>query len=305
MRDKKVLIVEDQFVEANDLHFMLDKAGYKVCGIARSVADAQKIIAEEKPDFVLVDIFLQGKLTGIDLAKKLNEDNIPFIYISANSNEEILTSAKTTEPYGFIVKPFREKDLLVTMEIAQYRHEHGLEAKYKRESELQRSLEKIINDNADRNQKLLKIAALLQQHIPFDYLTVGFNNIGEDSFAGYSFLRIGFDEYQLIGIRELLTITGLTREELIKLNSSRQKEWTPEIFNHHAFEKITDKPSIKRLLKKTFQLQSNLELPLQLKNGEQYSFSFYSRKPDTYNSDHIGLFNRLHQTLALSIEQVL
>ena len=110
--NKKVLIVEDQFVEANDFQLMLGKAGYEVCGIARSVPIAQEMIKKEKPGLVLLDIFLKGKLTGIDLARQLREDNIAFIYLSANSNEEILNAAKTTEPYGFIVKPFREKDLL-------------------------------------------------------------------------------------------------------------------------------------------------------------------------------------------------
>ena len=79
--------------------------------------------------------------------KQLREDNIAFIYLSANSNEEILSAAKTTEPYGFIVKPFREKDLLVTLEIAQYRHEHSRESKYRREAELIQQLEKTITDN--------------------------------------------------------------------------------------------------------------------------------------------------------------
>jgi response regulator of citrate/malate metabolism len=140
--NKKVLIVEDQFVEANDLQLMLNKAGYEVCGIARSVAVAQEIIKRETPDLVLLDIFLKGKLTGIDLAKQLKENNTAFIFISANSNEEILAEAKTTEPYGFIVKPFREKDLMVTLEIAEYRHEHSLESKYRREVELLHQLEK-------------------------------------------------------------------------------------------------------------------------------------------------------------------
>ena len=132
--NRKVLIVEDQFVEANDLQIMLTKAGYEVCGIARSVPIAQEIIKKEKPDLVLLDIFLKGKMTGVDLAKELRRDNIAFIYLSANSNEEILSEAKTTEPYGFIVKPFREKDLLVTLEIAHYRHEHSRESKYRREN---------------------------------------------------------------------------------------------------------------------------------------------------------------------------
>src|SRR4051812_28274926 len=131
---KKVLIVEDEFVAANDLQIMLQKAGYEVCGIARSVELAENLIKRCRPEFILLDIYLKGKRTGIDLAKELKEQNIPFIYLSANSNEDVLSKAKQTEPQGFIVKPFREKDLLVTLEIAQYRHEHSLETRARRET---------------------------------------------------------------------------------------------------------------------------------------------------------------------------
>src|SRR5580692_8441577 len=96
--NKKVLIVEDQFVEANDIQLMLQKAGYQICGIARSVPAAQEMIEKEEPGLVLLDIFLKGKLTGIDLARQLREQNIAFIYLSANSNEEVLNAAKMTQP---------------------------------------------------------------------------------------------------------------------------------------------------------------------------------------------------------------
>src|ERR1044071_5954773 len=98
--NRKVLIVEDQFIEANDIRLMLIKAGYEVSGIARSVDAAQELIKKEKPGLVLLDIFLKGKLTGIDLASQLKQENIAFIYLSANSNQETLAAAKTTEPYG-------------------------------------------------------------------------------------------------------------------------------------------------------------------------------------------------------------
>ena len=124
---------------------------------------------KEKPSLVLLDIFLKGNLTGIDLAKELREDNIAFIYLSANSNEEILNAAKTTEPYGFIVKPFREKDLLVTLEIAQYRHEHSRESKYRRETELIQQLEKTATDTINWREKLLQTGKIIQPEIPFDY----------------------------------------------------------------------------------------------------------------------------------------
>ena len=167
--------MEDQFVEANDLQLMLRKAGYEVCGIARSVPIAQEMIKKEKSGLVLLDIFLKGNLTGIDLARQLREQNIAFIYLSANSNEEILSEAKTTEPYGFIVKPFREKDLLVTLEIAQYRHEHSLESKHRRETDLIQQLEKIVTESIGWKEKLQQVAKMIQQEIPFDYLSIGFD----------------------------------------------------------------------------------------------------------------------------------
>lgn len=125
----KLLIVEDEFIAANNLQRILEKAGYDVCSIARSVMTALQIIAEEEPDMVLLDILLQGHLTGIDLAKQLREKNIPFVYLSANSNRMILDAAKATRPYGFLVKPFREKDVLVMLDVAWYLHRQAMQGK--------------------------------------------------------------------------------------------------------------------------------------------------------------------------------
>lgn len=120
----RILIVEDELIVARDIRRTLEKAGYKIIGISRTVDQALALMQEKKPTFVLIDIFLKGDLTGIDLAMQLNKEEIPFVYISANSNQQVLEAAKTTKPYGFIVKPFREKDLLVTLDIARYRYEY-------------------------------------------------------------------------------------------------------------------------------------------------------------------------------------
>ena len=132
---KKILIVEDQFIEANNLQMILIREGYSVCSIARSVPIALEIVEKEKPDLVLLDIYLRGNLTGIDLARKLRERDIGFVYLSANSNKDILEEAKVTRPYGFLVKPFREKDVLVTLNIAWYLHEQ-----YKASKQIQENL---------------------------------------------------------------------------------------------------------------------------------------------------------------------
>jgi len=120
---EQILIVEDEFIVANDLRITLGKAGYQVCGIASSVEQARKLIEQKKPDWVLLDIILKGEQNGIDLAKELMRKKLPFLYISANTNQSILEAAKATHPYGFLVKPFRERDLFVMLDIARYRYE--------------------------------------------------------------------------------------------------------------------------------------------------------------------------------------
>src|SRR6218665_1515592 len=132
--NKKILIVEDEFVVANALRFTLEQAGYMVTGIASSAEDADEQLQIQKPDLILLDIQLDGKRSGIDLARKLNDDNIAFIYLSANSSQKILEEAKATDPYGFLIKPFREKDLLVTLDIASYRQRNALESRLQQET---------------------------------------------------------------------------------------------------------------------------------------------------------------------------
>jgi two-component system, NtrC family, response regulator HydG len=186
---ERLLIVEDQFIEANDLRIMLTRKGYTISGIARSVQEALECMEKEKPDLVLLDIYLKGNLTGIDLAGRLREDNIPFIYLSANSSSDILAAAKTTEPYGFLVKPFRERDVLVALEIARYRHEHSLESKLRRESGLQKQVAEIADGGFEgmigRSPRLLSVFESIAQVAPQDtsVLILGESGTGKERVA--------------------------------------------------------------------------------------------------------------------------
>lgn len=131
----KILIVEDIYIEANNLRLTLTKAGYFICSIARSVPEALTIIKKHNPDIVLLDIHLEGNLTGIDLAGTLRDKNIAFVFLSANSNRQILDAAKATRPYGFLVKPFREKDVLVMLDVAWYLHQQNQESLRNKQNE--------------------------------------------------------------------------------------------------------------------------------------------------------------------------
>jgi DNA-binding NtrC family response regulator len=302
---EKILIVEDQFVEADYLRLMLTQSGYLVTGIARSVQQAREMIRQQNPDLVLLDIFLKGKETGIDLAKQLAEENIPFVYLSANSNEDVLQAAKATQPYGFLVKPFREKDLLVTLEIAKYRHDYSLEARYRKEVALQKNLNSIINIPVSWDQKILKIAAIIQPHIPYDFMAVGFDNIGQPHFKGLCFLRIGFDEYQVIGLKELTTITTKSVEELIALQSNNPDESFATFYDDTEFKNLCRFPSLRKLFADTFQLKSHLEMPMRIFGSRPFSFCLYSRRSNAYNTEQLELFQRIQLLLVSSIEAIL
>ncbi len=119
---ERILIVEDEFIVANDLRMTLIEQGYSVCGIAGSVEHALQLLDSGKPDWVLLDITLSTPLTGVELAKVLHRKKIPFLFISANTSQRTLEAAKATQPYGFLVKPFRERDLFIMLDIARYRH---------------------------------------------------------------------------------------------------------------------------------------------------------------------------------------
>ena len=119
----KILIVEDQFIEANNIRLILKEAGYSVLPLAASVPQALNILQQESADLVLLDILLEGEQSGIDLAKILKGRGFPFVYLSANSDKSTLEKAKATEPYGFLVKPLRKKDVLIMLEVALYLHQ--------------------------------------------------------------------------------------------------------------------------------------------------------------------------------------
>lgn len=120
---QKILIVEDQFIEANNLRLILDRAGYTIVPLAASFVEAMEMLDRHKPDLVLLDIYLDGTLTGVDFAKILSSRKVPFVYLSANSNRKIFLAAKATKPYGFLVKPFRQRDVLAALEVALELHD--------------------------------------------------------------------------------------------------------------------------------------------------------------------------------------
>ncbi len=123
MSNSRILIVEDEGIIAKDIQNTLNRSGYSVVGIASSGEEAIKKAMEIHPDIVLMDIVLEGAMDGVEAAEYIRDYfDIPVVYLTAYSDDTTLQRAKITEPFGYILKPFQEKELYTTIEMAIYKH---------------------------------------------------------------------------------------------------------------------------------------------------------------------------------------
>jgi DNA-binding LytR/AlgR family response regulator len=134
MSKTNVLVVEDESIVAKDIQQSLIKLGYNVIGTASTGEKAVLLAEEFMPDIVLMDIMLKGGMNGIDTAAQIKEKlSIPVIFLTAYADEGTLAKAKVTEPYGYIIKPFKEIDLHTSIEMALYKHKKESEILKERE----------------------------------------------------------------------------------------------------------------------------------------------------------------------------
>jgi DNA-binding LytR/AlgR family response regulator len=139
MAKLKVLIVEDESIVAKDIQNSLKKMGYIVTAVVSSGEKGIDEIEQSRPDLILMDIMLKGDMTGIEAANVIRERfDIPVIFLTAYADDNTLNKAKISEPYGYILKPFKEKELQTTIEMAIYKHER--DSMVKRERDLYHSI---------------------------------------------------------------------------------------------------------------------------------------------------------------------
>src|SRR6185369_1056609 len=119
----RILIVDDEKISSELVRRMLFNIGYDVCAVANNGNEAVQKTVELRPDLILMDIRLQGEMTGIEAAEKIRKvADTPIVYLTAFSDDSTIDSAKVTQPFGYIEKPFSVGELRSTIEIALYRH---------------------------------------------------------------------------------------------------------------------------------------------------------------------------------------
>ncbi len=155
-----ILVVEDESIVAKDIQVCLRKLGYNVIGICSTGESAVEKALGEKPDLIMMDIMLKGEMSGIQAAAAIRkEHDIPVIFLTAYTDGDTVNKAKETEPYGYIIKPFKEIDIQTAIEIALYKHSKEIVVKQERNFyynlvEKQDSIDMIF---VKANQRLVKI----------------------------------------------------------------------------------------------------------------------------------------------------
>src|SRR5271165_5347588 len=141
MTPARVLLVEDERIVALHLRQQLARLGYAVAAVAASGEEALRQIEAQRPDVVLMDIHINGPIDGIETTSRIAPDlQIPVIYLTAYAGETTLERARATKPYGYLVKPFSERELHATIQMALARHSADL----------------LLHDNEQRLERLVK-----------------------------------------------------------------------------------------------------------------------------------------------------
>jgi DNA-binding LytR/AlgR family response regulator len=160
MAKTSVLVVEDESIVAKDIQNSLKKLGYTVPSVENSGEDAIDAASQYRPDLILMDIMLKGDISGIEAAEQIkNRYQIPVIFLTAYADESTLSKAKVTEPYGYIIKPFKEIDLHTSIEMALYKHSKEQEVKKERDLYSSIVLDKSAEDCifVKSNSRLVKV----------------------------------------------------------------------------------------------------------------------------------------------------
>jgi two-component system cell cycle sensor histidine kinase/response regulator CckA len=164
----RILIVEDEAIVSLDIQNRLQRLGYEVVGIADTGLEALELARDEQPDIVLMDIHIYGDIDGIETSRLIRKEiDVPVVFLTANSDKNTIQRAQETEPFAYIIKPFKDTELNSTIEIALHRHklEKELETRVQeRTAELARVNDQLRREVAE-SQRISKVNAELEQQL--------------------------------------------------------------------------------------------------------------------------------------------
>ena len=162
----RLLIVEDEAIVAMDLRSKLVDLDYFVVGVARSGEDAVRLAYEKSPDLILMDINLKGDMDGVAAAEHIRErQTIPVVFLTALGDKDTLQRAKITEPQGYILKPFNERDLYASIEVGLHKHRMEVKRDSVQRQRTKDGMRERSDELAQHHRELTALNTAFQKHL--------------------------------------------------------------------------------------------------------------------------------------------
>lgn len=291
----RILLVEDEAITAMDLQRKLEFRGYDVTGIAHSGEDAVELAEKHHPDLILMDIILRGPMSGVEAAERIKDLDIPVVFLSAHSEESTMEGARGVEPYGYLIKPFDEKELFFTIELAIQRHRS--ERKIRK---LNRSLRMLSDCNQaivrirDTEELLREICRIMVDVGGYRMAWIGFKE-DDESRSVRPVAEYGFHEGYLESIRvswgEDRYSEGPTGRSI--------KEGKPVIIrdteNDPSFTPWRDEAIDRGYM-------SVMGLPIRVRDENIGALTVYSSEKDSFDPDEVELLGELAGDISFHLE---
>ena len=300
MKKARIFIVEDEALVAKDIEIGLENMNYAVVGKASSGENAVINVAENRPDLVLMDIKLKGRMNGIEAASQIRALlNIPVIYLTANANDEVLQSAKLTGPFGYIIKPFEERELSSAIDIALYKHKMEMKAKW--ESDVNKALSELYGPLVAPSPSMEEIADVVLNNVKSLTRSAHGYVSTIDPDTGDMFLHVFSEEMQAffeIGTEEKKVILPCGEDGLY-----------PDLWGHALNErkafftnKPEDHPASEGIPDGYLSLHGFLSVPVMLGKNLVGQIAL-SQKDGDYTEDDLEAVVRVAEFYALAIQK--
>ena len=218
MPGKKILIVEDERIVAEDIKMSLHKIGYEVSGIAVTGMEAIRKAEKLKPNLVMMDIILEGEMDGIEAAEIIRSRlDIPVIYLTAYADDTTLERARMTEPFGYILKPFEDREVHSTfiIEMALYKHKMG-----RRLRESEKKYRILFEESRDP----IYITSRDGKIVDFNPSMLDLLGYAREEMLGMDILKIYVNPEDRIKFRKRIEKEGFVKEYELKLRDKNGNE---------------------------------------------------------------------------------
>src|SRR3990172_4903850 len=218
MATAQIMVVEDESIISKDIQQTLKALGYGIAAVAFSGKEAIRKAEETRPDLILMDIVLKGDLDGIETAGQIHTgSDVPIIYLTAYTDEKTLQRAKITEPCGYILKPFQERELYTSIEMALYKHRIE---KTSRE-ELERKVRERTGELVKANETLRLFEEAIETlplglTITDEHGNIIYTNPAEAGMHGYQVEELIGKDVRMLAPRELWN--QMSAEQLVRMN---------------------------------------------------------------------------------------